>query len=124
MTKIYKKVGKRYKEIGAYDNELIYYPHGTHLVICQPGSTLTRYYVKPDNAAIEAAIEAARGAMAAAMSEATKLQPVKRAYTPKELEGIAAMKAVAGDIKQLRYEGVSMSDVIDAGIAVMRKALA
>lgn len=120
MTTIYKKVGKRYKEIGQCDNEAFYYPHGSHLVVAKKGSTLTRYNIEPDHAAIEAALQHARDAIMAAMTEATKMQPEKRAYTKKEREGLAAFKAIAGDMVGLRFEGVSMADVVEAGIKILQ----
>lgn len=33
METIYKKVGKRYREIGTSDDEQLYYAHGAHLII-------------------------------------------------------------------------------------------
>lgn len=118
-TKIFKKIGRRYVEVGAYDNEAIYYPHGSHLVISKPGSTLTRYNVDPAHAAVESALQRVRDAMTKAMTKATELTPAKRPYSKKELDGIAAYTAIAGNPIGMRFEGASMSDVIDAGIKVL-----
>jgi len=60
MTPIYKKVGRRYVEIGTYDNEQLHYPHGAHLVWSRPGGVLTRYTIKPADAALLAAMELIR----------------------------------------------------------------
>lgn len=120
MTPIYKKVGRRYVEIGQCDNEAFYYPHGSHLVVARKGSTLTRYNIDPDHAAIEAALQHVREAMMEAMAEATKFKLEKRAYTKKELSGIAAFHAIVGDMVPLQFEGVSMSDVVEAGIKILK----
>lgn len=122
-TKIYKKVGRRYKEIGACENESIYYPHGSHLVICRPGSTLTNYNVAPEYAAVEAALERVRDAMTDAMHKATEMAPEKRRYTQRELKGIAALNEIAGPMHCIRFEGTSMRDVIEAGIKILREAV-
>lgn len=119
MTTIYKKVGRRYVEVGCYDNEATHYPHGAHLVISRPGSTLTRYNVEPAHAAVESALERVREALTKAMHKATELAPSKRPYSKKELAGIAAYTEIAGNPISLRFEGASMSDVIDAAIKIL-----
>ena len=77
MTIIYKKVGRRYREIGVFDNEALYYPHGAHLIIVKPsGGSLTRYNVDPAHAELLAAAETMREAMMQAMREAGKVRPL------------------------------------------------
>ena len=117
---IYKRVGRRYKEVGQFDNEALYYPHGAHLVVCRPGSQLTKYNINPDHAAVDAAMVRVKDAMTKAMHKATELQPAKRPYSKKELAGIAAYQAIAGNPISLRFEGASMSDVVDAAIAILK----
>jgi len=119
MTVIYKKVGRRYIEVGQFDNEAMYYPTGAHLIVSRPGSTLTKYNIDPAHAAVEAALVRVRDAMAKAMHKATELTPSKRPYSKKELAGIAAYTAIAGNPVGLRFEGASMADVIDAAIKVL-----
>lgn len=117
--KIYKKVGRRYHEIGVCDLEACYYPHGAHLVISRKGSTLTKLNVTPAHAAIEVALQSVRDVMAKAMADATKIAPEKRPYTKRERDGIAAMRAIVGDMTQIRFEGLSMQDVVEAGIKIL-----
>lgn len=123
MTIIYKKVGRRYVAIGSCDPEQTYYPHGSHLVVCKKGSTLTKFDIAPDFAAVEAALVLLKDAMSDAMRKATEMKLEKRPYTKKELAGIAAYQAIAGSPISLRYEGVSMNDVIQAGVSLVRKEL-
>ena len=118
-TKIYKKQGRRYIEIGTYENEYFYYPHGAHLVVAESGSTLTRYNINPDDAAVLAALETYREAVQKAMNKATELKVRKREYTEAEKRGIAAYIKEAGMPIGLAFEGVSMSDVVQAGIDVL-----
>ena len=122
-TKIYKKVGRRYVEIGSCDQERIYYPHGSHLVTARPYSTLTRLNIKPEYAAVEAALQAARDGMFTAMLEATKMKPSPRPYSKKELAGIAAMRAIVGDTPCITYESLSLQGIIDAGIKEVQRQM-
>ena len=122
-TKIYKKVGRRYVEIGESDRDGSYYPHGAHLVVAQRRSRLIKYDVKPECAAVEAALQAARDGMFTAMIEATKMRPTLRPYTRKELAGIAAMRAIAGDTQCIIYESLSMPDIVEAGIKEVQKQM-
>ena len=119
MATIYKKVGRRYVEVGEFDDEFSHYPHGSHLVICKPGSTLTRYNIDPAHAAVDAALERVRDALAEAMREATYLTPEKRPYTKKELAGMAAYTAIVGKTQGMRFTGVCMHGVIDEAIKII-----
>jgi hypothetical protein len=57
MKKVfYEKRGKRYYPVSEYDQDLTYaLPKGTHLVMCYPGGTSTRYKIDPNYAAMIAA---------------------------------------------------------------------
>lgn len=125
-TAIYKKVGRRYREIGACEHEAFFYQHGAHLVICSPGVTLTRHNIDPDNAALLAAAETMRQAMLDAMREADRMRPVStrpQGLTTKERKAWEAYKAIAGEPKSLYLEGACLSDVIDAGINALVAAI-
>ena len=122
-TKIYKKVGRRYREIGACDPEGSYYPHGSHLVTARPYSTLTRLHIKPEYAAVEAALQAARDGMFTAMIEATTMKPSPRPYSQKELAGIAAMRAIVGNMPCIAYESLPLDGIIEAGIKEVQRQM-
>ena len=119
MTAIYKKVGRRYVEIGAYEPEAAFHRHGSHLVVCTPGREITRYNVKPDHAAVMAALEYVRDAVEAAMDAATYSQPDRRQLSEKENAGMNAYLTIAGNPQCLQFEGVSMCDVVDAAIILI-----
>ena len=116
-------LARPYVEIGESDRDGSYYPHGAHLIVAQPRSRLVKFDVKPEYAAVEAALQAARDGMEKAMQKATAMAPEKRKYTKKELAGIAAMRAIVGETFSLRYEGVSMSDIVEAGIKEVQKQM-
>lgn len=125
MTSIYKKVGRRYKEIGVCENEAFYYPHGATLVWASKGSTLTKYGIEPADAALLAAAERVRDSMMDAMRKATELKPIgtnKRALTRLERKAWAAYVAIAGSVSSLQLEGASMHDVVDAGVKALVEA--
>lgn len=54
MTTLYVKRGRRYYPVSERD-EYESFPQGAHLVICEPGSRLTRFNVNPDRAGLLAA---------------------------------------------------------------------
>lgn len=122
---LYIKRGRRYAEVGWHDPQAHYYPHGAHLVISKPGGSLTMYGIEPDHAALLAAAQTMRAAMLDAMhkADAMRLRPTTgRPLTAKERAGWEAYKAVAGEPRSLMLEGVSLSDVIDAGLAALTDA--
>lgn len=123
MTAIYKKVGRRYVEIGTYQNEAYYYPHGATLVWSREGTALTRYGIDPADAALLAAGQRMEDAMLEAMRKATEFKPQSRKYTKKELAGWEAYKKVAGTPTSLVLEGACMQDVVKAGIDVLSDAV-
>lgn len=121
MTPIYKKVGRRYVEIGTHEDAYYHYPNGVHLVWSCPGAVLKKYNINPDDAALLAAAERMRDAMVHAMRSADRPTPSE------ELKGVQkeaweAYKAIAGDSITLRLQGKSAYDVVDAGIQVALQA--
>jgi len=122
MTPIYKKVGRKYVEIGVYDNESLYYPHGATLVWARKGGALTRYGIDPADAALLAAAERMRDAMIDAMHKADRWTP-DEVLKGKSAKAFAAYKAIAGDESTLRLKGAAMQGVIEAGIKVLVDAV-
>ena len=59
MTTLYKKVGRRYRPVAEHE-EWDSYPEGAHLVVCRPGSRLSRFDIDPDRAGLLAAAEPLR----------------------------------------------------------------
>lgn len=121
-TPIYKKVGRRYVEIGTYDDEQLHYPHGAHLVWSRPGGVLTRYSIEPADAALLAASQRMYDAMLEAMRNADRWEP-DHALKAKEKKAWEAYKAIAGEQSALRLKGPSLHDVVQAGIDALIEAV-
>jgi hypothetical protein len=120
-TPIYKKVGRRYVEIGAYENEYLHYPHGAHLIWSRPGGVLTRYQIEPADAALLAAAQRMHDAMMDAMQKADRWEPDEE-LKGKRAKAWEAYKSIAGEESTLRIKGASMQDVVQAGIDVLMEA--
>ena len=117
-TPIFKKVGRRYVEIGVYDNEAMHYPHGAHLIWSRPGSVLTCYEIEPADAALLAAANRMRDAMMDAMRKADVMRPEGK-LTARQKKAWKAYTAIAGEQSSLRLTGNSMYGVVDAGIKAL-----
>ena len=82
VTGIYKKVGRRYVEIGEYDQEMIdYVPNGTTMIVKRPGMTSRRYNVEPDILPLLAAGLYCEDEISRAIYEAGELRPHNRSIT-------------------------------------------
>ncbi len=125
MTPIYKKVGRRYVEIGTYDNEQIHYPHGAHLVWSRPGGVLTRYNIEPADAALLAAMERVREAMTDAMHAANVWKPdqLRAPMTEAQRKAWRAYQRACGDDRPFMLTGPCLQDIVEAGINAAREVI-
>jgi len=115
---LYKKVGRRYVGVNdpwAYDG----LREGHHHVWVRPGSVTVREFVLPSKRDVSAAIEEAREAMVEAMQEANKFRPRSRSLSPRETKAIKAYREIMGKDVEMSFEGISMQDLVDAGIKVL-----
>ena len=79
---IYKKVGRRYVEIGEYDPECMdYIPNGTTMIVKRPGMQSTRYNVDPDLVPLLAAAVYCEDQISEAIRKATDVRPASRSVT-------------------------------------------
>lgn len=120
---IYKKVNRRYIPIGLYEPEQQYLPIGNHLVTVSPCCTSTRYNIAISEAVVLAAVQNVRTALVDALVKATELQPVDREMTVLEKQAWAEYVRIAGTPKGLQFEGLSMSDIVDKALEVLKKEL-
>jgi len=120
---IYKKVNRRYIPIGLYDQEQQYLPMGNHLVIVSPGCTSTRYNIQVDEAVVLAAVQNVRKALVDTLYNAVVMQPSKRELNVLEQRGRDAYIDIAGLPVMLAFDGVSMSDVVDKVLEVLKEEL-
>lgn len=115
---LYKKVGRRYVQVNdpwAYDG----LQEGHHHVWVRPGSVTIREFILPDKQGVTAAIEEVREGMVAAMQEANKSTPRNRSLSVKETRAIRAYREVMGEDAEMIFEGISMWDLVEAGIKVL-----
>lgn len=84
-TGIYKKVGRRYVEIGEYDPERMdYIPNGTTMIVKRPSMQSTRYNVDPDILPLLAAGLYCEDEISQAIHQASELRPATRNITPEQ----------------------------------------
>ena len=84
MTKkiYYEKIGRRYKAVYEYDQTLMdSFPKGSHLVICYPGGSSTRYNVDPAYAPMIAAGRVAEDKISEAIRQASDMRPKRAPIT-------------------------------------------
>lgn len=81
-TGIYKKVGRRYVEIGEYDPEAMdYIPNGCMMIVKRSGMQSNRYNVDPDIVPLLAASLYCEDAISHAIHRASELRPAKHGIT-------------------------------------------
>lgn len=125
MKKIfYEKVGRRYKPVYEYDPTLMdAYPKGTHIVICYPGGTSTRYNINPEYAPLIAAGRVAEDAISSAISKANEIRlqakDRERQLTPEQRAAWEHLVEVMGEsAKQLEW--ASVRECAEAGVKALQ----
>ena len=121
MKKIfYEKVGRRYKPVYEYDSELCSaLPKGTHLIMCYPGGSSTRYNINPNYAAMIAAGRVAEDAISKAVHEASEMRPHHKPITEKQQKAWIAL-AKAFDNDRYYVELPSAREIAEAGLKAMQ----
>ena len=118
---LYRKVGRRYQRVNdpwAYNG----LPEGHWHVWVRPPNKTIRKFILPDKKEVFAAIEEVREAMIEAMQDANKARPNTWNMTARELKAFELYKQALGDDNAyITYTGMSMSDVVDAGIRELIK---
>jgi hypothetical protein len=122
MKKIfYEKVGRRYKPVYEYDNELLdALPKGTHLVICYPGGKSTRYNIDPNYAAMIAAGRLAEDAITQSIQHSTELRPMNRAMDEDLQRRWKEFIATVPDQFRFMFTHGSAHDAAEAGVRAMQ----
>ena len=120
MKKIfYEKVGRRYKPVYEYDNELIdAFPKGYHLVSCTPGGASRRFNIDPALAPMIAAGIVAEDKMIEAVRLASEGKPKKVVLTKEQQLAWEQMKKAYGD-DMFYLSFPSNYDIVQAGIKAM-----
>lgn len=125
MTTYFAKRGRRYYPIAehmTYDT----LTKGTYLVTIEPGGYSWTRLVEPASGEVEAAIRIAQEAMVTAMREMNANCGEPMGMETKKEQELArkAWKAycdVFGKERMVSYRGVSMHDVVNAGIKALRE---
>ena len=126
-TGIYKKVGRRYVEIGEYDPECIdYVPNGATLVVKHKSCTSRYYNVDPDIAPMLAAAKYCEDAVSKKIMEATELRANykmrQKEMTPGQLQAWANLiKEFGEDARQLEWPSAREAAEA-AGVALQEEA--
>lgn len=122
MKKIfYEKVGRRYVPVKEYNSDLLdSFPKGTHLVVCNPGSTSYRYDVDPDYASLIAASYAAKDVLANGLVRASEMRPSNKPLTQEQKNAWDNMIRVFGE--QGRYiHFPSAQEIASNGLAALEE---
>jgi hypothetical protein len=121
MKKIfYEKVGRRYRPVYEYDQELMTaFPKGSHLVICYPGGQSTRYNIDPNYAAMIAAGRVAEDAVCEAIYKESEARPKERPITERQRRAWEEMKAAFGD-EMFSLHFASTRDLAETAVRAMQ----
>jgi hypothetical protein len=121
MKKIfYEKVGRRYRPVSEYDNELLdALPQGNHLISVYPGGSSRRFNIDPNYAAMIAAGRVAEDAICEAIRKQSELKPHRTPLTPGQK---AAWQNLAREFGQdlCTLHGSSVWDCAEAGVRAMQ----
>jgi hypothetical protein len=122
MKKIYyEKVGRRYKPVAEYDNDLLDSFHkGNHLVMVYPGGTSRRFNIDPAMAPMIAAGRVAEDAMCKTMLDASELRPPRTPLTEGQLKAWRKLAKEFGD-ELCTLQGSSTRDIVEAGVKAMQE---
>lgn len=116
----YEKVGRRYKPVYEYDNELLdAFPKGTHIVMVYPGGSSRRYNIDANYAAMIAAGRVAEDAVCQAIIKAAELRPKKTPLTERQRLAWQELKEAFGD-DLFSLNGASTRDIAEAGVQAMQ----
>jgi len=122
MKKVYyEKVGRRYKPVAEYDNDLLDSFHkGNHLVMVYPGGTSRRFNINPAMAPMIAAGRVAEDAMCKAMMDASELRPQRTPLTEGQRKAWRKLAREFGD-ELCTLQGSSTRDIVEAGVQAMQE---
>ena len=122
MTKkiFYEKVGRRYKPVAEYDNELMdSFTKGNHLVMSYPGGTSRRFNIDPNYAAMIAAGRIAEDTISSAVVKAGEMRPHKIPITEKQRKAWENLAKAFGD-ERYYIEWPSAREIAEEGVKAMQ----
>lgn len=117
----YKKRGRRYVPVSEYDCDLFNsMPQGSHLVMCYPGGSSTRYNINPNHAALIAASRVAEDAMSSALLKASEMRPKHRPLTEEQRQAWQNLQRAFGD-DMFALHTESARALVEAGIRALQE---
>jgi hypothetical protein len=121
MKKVYyEKIGRRYRPVAEYDNDLLDSFHkGSHLVCVYPGGQSRRYNVEPNYAAMIAAGRVAEDAICKAVNKASEMRPARTPITPAQQRAWRKLAKELGD-ELCTLTGSSTRDIAEAAVQAMQ----
>lgn len=124
MSTYYIKKGRKYVPI-AEDRTWDTIPLGHHVVSVRPGLTSWKFRISPELAGVESAFKIAKEAMLERMSKVNEMKISPKHYPeylrPKVEKAFQAWKQIMGVDIPLSFEGISMNDIIEAGIEALKE---
>ena len=122
MKKVYyEKIGRRYRPVAEYDNDLLDSFHkGSHLVCVYPGGQSRRYNVEPNYAAMIAAGRVAEDAICKAVNKASEMRPARTPITPAQQRAWRKLAKELGD-ELCTLTGSSTRDIAEAAVQAMQE---
>jgi hypothetical protein len=123
MKKIfYEKVGRRYRPVYEYDNELLdAFPRGNHLVSVYPGGASRRYNIDANYAAMIAAGRIAEDAITQSIQHSTELRPMNREMDEDLQRRWKEFIATVPDHFRFMFTHGSARDAAEAGVKAMQE---
>lgn len=121
MKKIYyEKRGRRYVPVAEYDSDLFHSMNkGTHLVMCYPGGSSTRYNIDPAYAPMIAASRVVEDAMSNAIYKASEMKPCQTPLTEGQRKAWQKLsKEFGDDIYTLQAE--SARGIAEIGVKALQ----
>jgi hypothetical protein len=115
-TGIYKKVGRRYVEIGEFDPEYLdHIPMGASLWVKRKGSQSRRYNVDPAFVPMLAASIYCEDEISQAIVQAGELRPVRKSITPEQRQAYDAFLLTMPEEERFYLTHGSARDAAEAG---------
>ena len=119
---IYKKVGRRYVEIGEYDPEYTdHVPNGVTMIVKRPGCQSNRYNVDPDILPLLAAGVYCEDEISNAIYHAGELRPVSKSITPEQRAAYDAFLATVPEQERFYLTHGSAREAAEAGTKALIK---
>lgn len=117
----YVKVGRKYKPIKEYDQELVdAYPEGCHVTVCRPGHLIRRYHIDPDYASLIAASVVAEDAIVDAIIKNSTYKSLKTELTERQKQLMQEL-STSFDKQDLIFVKPSAIEATRAGTEAMIK---